>query len=476
MLQSLLSSLLTLFYVTEEGAIDFQSLMKYYSYFFIFMIMGSGANWVFPTALSQEIPYLEEVLPEKLCIATYMNATTNLGLVSMLCYLYIHSYIMPIPYYYSVPSLLIVSAVGSYLSAGIYSITTDGFSLSLYFCCAIGGSVGALSSVIMNPFMTTYRNNFISAARSGGSAYILLCAIVSIAQNPGASDMRFSVTTYMTIFGVLLSLPICAYQFVIHYKLGLRESVPEQNPKPGSVELLEGEKLGLNPLHKSLEGMESNNTVDSSEVSQLVIHPKNINDDVIQRILNGFMDKISSYLVPNKWHENMPWLRRTVPYMLTVGWVNFNTWGMVTALLPFAMSNVSQGSGSNNLAIAYEAGAVLLVLGDLSTTVFQMRFYQGLTTFSAFCITIYLASANLSGFHTPAAAPLLIIIFAVERFIEAHLVTSAYRAIATDFAIEHRQAASRAVGISDQMSTTLGAVISTVLVTLLYSCTQPTDD
>jgi len=228
--------------------------------------------------------------------------------------------------------------------------------------------VGALSSVIMNPFMTAYRNNFISAARSGGSAYILLCAIVSVAQNPGASNMRFSVATYMTIFGVLLSLPICAYQVVVHYKLGLRENAQissEQSPKTCSVELFGGEKKDLNPLHKPFEGMESNSIVESTELSSLVVQPNNRNDDIIQMVLNDFMEKLSVHLVPAKWHESMPWLRRTVPYMLTVGWVNFNTWGMVTALLPFAMSNVSQGSGSNNLAIAYETGAVLLVLGIL---------------------------------------------------------------------------------------------------------------
>lgn len=107
---------------------------------------------------------------------------------------------------------------------------------------------------------------------------------------------------------------------------------------------------------------------------------------------------------------------------------------------------------------------------------FKMRIYIGLIIFTAFCLTIYLASTNMPGFKSQSAPIILIIIFSIERFIEAHLVTSTYRAIATDFDIKDRQPASRAVGMCDQASTTLGAVISTVLVTALYSCSQPTDD
>ena len=114
--------------------------------------------------------------------------------------------------------------------------------------------------------------------------------------------------------------------------------------------------------------------------------------------------------------------------------------------------------------------------GDLSTAFFKMRIYIGLTIFTSFCFTIYLASTNMSGFHTPSSPVIVIIIFSIERFIEAHLVTSTYRAIATEFDLKDRQPASRAVGMCDQASTTLGAVISTVLVTALYSCNQPTDD
>jgi hypothetical protein len=47
--------------------------------FLLFALMGSGANWVLPSCLSQQIPVFERTLPEGLCIATFMNAATNAG-------------------------------------------------------------------------------------------------------------------------------------------------------------------------------------------------------------------------------------------------------------------------------------------------------------------------------------------------------------------------------------------------------------
>ena len=260
----------------------------------------------------------------------------------------------------------------------------------------------------MNPFMTAYKNNFITAARAGGSAYILLCALISVAQNPGSTDMRFSVATYMIIFGCLLSLPILAYKYIMDKNLGLRknpasgdtekiftavdrekaESLSEVSDPKANMSILEP---GVNPLHEERKemmpapeiqeggssthtsliagsasaGLENPNTSRNRYRSTFKIFGWKLYSGIVNDTVNDFMATISVVLVKDKWHEEMPWLRKTVPYMLTVGWVNFNTWGMVTALLPFAMSNISSNSGSGNLAIAYEVAAVLLVLGYL---------------------------------------------------------------------------------------------------------------
>jgi hypothetical protein len=194
---------------------------------------------------------------------------------------------------------------------------------------------------------------------------------------------------------------------------------------------------------------------------------------------------VERYCLPRDLKENHPWYVRTLPYCAVVGFVNMNTWGMGTALAPFAFNNavapmssslaVEAGSGAGSsgtahLALAYEFGAIMLVLGDLSTTLFHIPFALGLVVFAMCMSTVYLAAADLPIFHTDYAAPILVMAFSMARFFEAHLVTSAYRIISTDLPLEERETAARAVGTADQFSTTFGTVISTIMVSQYATC------
>jgi hypothetical protein len=167
--------------------------------------------------------------------------------------------------------------------------------------------------------------------------------------------------------------------------------------------------------------------------------------------------------------EKLPWAQYLIPYILTVSIVNFNTWGLMTAILPFSMDrSSSSGNGSFNLAIANQVSAFLLFFGDLSTAKFSIPISYGLTVFLVFSITVYMAaiSSNEDTFNNDAAGPILITIFCISRFIEANLITSIYRIIAIKFPPDLREEASRSLGFTDQISTTTGAIISTLVVSL----------
>ena len=356
--------------------------------FILFMVLGAGANWVYPTALSQQIPYLEGTVPEKLCIATYMNMSTNFGLVAIFIYLYIHEYVYKVPFKYSIPSLLCGTVFGCFFAAFSYRATYRGASYMLYIACALGGSVGALSQVVMNPFMTSYKNIYISASRSGGSFFILLSAAVAAVQGPGGA-MRFSMATFMCLFGTILTLPLFAYHIVTTRNIGLRELEPELDKAAERDTDTEIEKPSISAMVNDTVEIR----VEGEMATVTLVSPIAEKSDVVDhRILDGteydkdpifdmqfkydksiklgwnrwcncdaWMEWLSIQLISNEMNEKRPWLRRTLPYMLAVGWVDFNTWGMLTALAPFAMASVGHGDGSANLAIAYEVGALCSV-------------------------------------------------------------------------------------------------------------------
>jgi hypothetical protein len=94
--------------------------------------------------------------------------------------------------------------------------------------------------------------------------------------------------------------------------------------------------------------------------------------------------------------------------------------------LPFAIASTSPGDddGSSNLAIAYEIGSFCLVSGDLTTTLFQLPYRYAVTVYTVSALVIYVAAFNLPGFYSSAAAPFIVILYAVTQYIEAHILTS----------------------------------------------------
>lgn len=115
--------------------------IDYYT-FFLFLLVGSGCNWVLPSALFQQIPYFEQHSPQGVCISTYMNASVNIGVLFVLIYifLYVKYGLNSLPYSKFIPGLLISSCCGTFFCGFTYQITIDNFSFFIFLCCAIGGN------------------------------------------------------------------------------------------------------------------------------------------------------------------------------------------------------------------------------------------------------------------------------------------------------------------------------------------------
>lgn len=311
--------------------------------------------------------------------------------------------------------------------------------------------MGSFSAIIANPFMTQFEARYISAARSGASGAFCFCGLLGLIQSPG-KDPLFSPRVFILIFSGIFVLPYLAYRKIIQDKLGLRE--PKREEEEEDVDTNSVEITSLNRLNAPSESLEGS-------------------------AIDGFpgKEKVATIDTPFIHIWNRPWFKFTLPYALSVGWVNFNTWGMLSAVTPFAMNHAAVNvSEYLLLALAYEFGSFALVLGDLSTMHFKMPFNVGLILFTVFSFTIYLAALNVEGFHTPASGPILVVIFSLGRFIEAHIVTSCFRAIANNLPPDQREDASRTLGLVDQLATVLGVLVSTILVTQLVDCSESDDE
>jgi len=302
----------------------------------------------------------------------------------------------------------------------------------------------------------------------------------------------------MVCFGVYFMLPIAAYVVITKSNIGSKEKMtakaaPLQSSDAGLEipSLVEAgntnspksyaDQVVSNPLiRQEAIGTAGDGVVETTD-SEIGLRNTSKTTSWVSAafhdcFVSGFLCK---YVVPRASLLKHPWLANVLPYMMTIAWINFNTWGMLSAVYPFAVeystisrsgSEVSQSS-AENLSIALQVAAVCLVAGDFSTTKLRLPFDVCLTVFTFLVFVIYLAASDLVPglFQTSAAAPLIIAIFCFGRFLEAHMVTTTYR-VAGLYPLEQREDVSQAIGAADQFFTVLGAVFSTVLVSQITKC------
>lgn len=526
-----------------------------------------------------------------------MNASTNLGVISAALYFLYIRFIGPIPHIVAVPVILASSAIAAYLVSAVHATTLHGTSVSLFLCCAIGGSAGALASVVMNPFLTKYKDDLITASRSGGSMCIVLTAVLAAVQSPGSSTPRFSPTYYLLIVAIILSFPIFAFVHIIRYNIGLRsvdvagslsrdpsiveddstlliahgrdrglsrrllsDSSNEEGEGDGSSQSKGGscsidntrengyDRISGSVTHDNCNGDELRFQINSplhTNEQNIIIGPVSTNDvceankiigvmdaspetDVVDfgnrdrlknryedgyddedrnrnRDKNGhvhthghgsgtttaqrhnasssfeqFLSQLMALFISNP----SPWMHQVAPLCAVIGFVNMNTWGILTAVAPFAFKNVgsSSGSGSNDgamlLGYAYEFAAICLMFGDLSTAILHLPTRWAILFFTVLTSAVYVAAlpSSASAFSDSSSTlsivgpSFLILSYSLGRFFEAHIVTSTYRKIASEFHPSHRESAARVVGAMDMISTTMGSITSSILIATYASC------
>jgi hypothetical protein len=186
---------------------------------------------------------------------------------------------------------------------------------------------------------------------------------------------------------------------------------------------------------------------------------------------NGWEHRVCTAMmaqIPSVFDKNSPlWLPFILPYIISVAFVDFNTWGLLSSLVPFSFAETSKFGGSLYLAIAYEAGAVALVLGDLSTIYIKIPFYLAIPLFAMCAGLLYLAAG---GVFSQTAAPGMVFVFCICRFLEAHIITTVYRVIASQIKPEYKETAARTLGVVDQIIQTCGTILSVSLVSQYGNC------
>ena len=193
----------------------------------LFGLLGIGTNYLVPVALFLQVPLMQNVLPEGIRLASSMNVAVNTPIIISVFYVAYRS--RPKAFRKPKPSnvlqgtaslrrdaLIVALLLGNVLaaliaSAGWHAVTDGGVSLALFLACAIAGTVGSMSAVVLMPWISRHSASLIPAVNTGGAASMLLLALIDAAEGPGEAHPRFGASSFFGICAAISVVPLLAY-------------------------------------------------------------------------------------------------------------------------------------------------------------------------------------------------------------------------------------------------------------------------
>lgn len=473
--------------------------------FLAFMLMGAGANWIAIAAISQQTSYFINSSPQGLCVGSFMNLSNNAGFLMVVAYFFITRRIAPISHVISAPIVFLTGAGSVFLAIG-YEIEINNISILLYLSCFFAGAVGAVGAVILPQFLAGFQDDLITAGCAGGNFGIVISAIVGIIQSPGGAD-RFSASIYLMIFGILLITPLFPFYWIVTNKIGLRDSPPltkedveieetttsnpissnhqptvfevETRPSEGNdrqsekatnrdsinllIDQLEiNDPIALPPMHNSQLMLLSSHYIAANRLTFVANDDNRLSSSLPERIA----EKILLLIFKNISKEDLQWMKKALPYALALGLCDFCVFGIGNSSAPFSFNNIAGTSSGVFLSISIEVGSILLFIGDITTSWFRLPMWFTLPIM--FIITLI---DILTAFNIIYLSPYALVVFCgMNSFIEAHILTTVYRCVATEFPQSCNQKVARLIGFTDGFLNTLGAILSFLVVISLAPC------
>jgi hypothetical protein len=289
-----------------------------------------------------------------------MNLAFNASVVVALIYYLVDKYLIKIPNTIAVFAVMIIAGVTCFITAFYYDYTIADKSIVLYIASFISGTVGNLTYQVLYIFLIKYELNYLIAARTGSDFITVVVSVISIVQNPGSlHHVTFSPRIYFLAMGTyFLLIPTVSLSIILYYNIGLDES--------NQIEITDIE--GENEIVKLVDDFPGS--------------PHKENDDSSTNQRNDFVRiynieaGVASCKASSLTYDH-------ILLIAAVVWVDFNTWGLITTFIPFALANTSTvKEQSVNLAYALQFSNVALVLGDLSFYVYQMPLWINVILFT----------------------------------------------------------------------------------------------
>ena len=154
---------------------------------------------------------------------------------------------------------------------------------------------------------------------------------------------------------------------------------------------------------------------------------------------------------------------------MAVCWLDFNNWGLIQAMYPFAFDNNTNSMEEASILQSYanEFSSPAVVLGGCSTYLYRLPVALCIFVFTGLIMTIYL-SAFYPWFM--GNAWVLVMFACLCTFMTAHIQTLVFNIISEEFPVHLRIESVKWVGLTSVLAVFLGGLVSIFITEYYFHC------
>ena len=414
----------------------------------LFVQFAAGPSWVFCNALYLEVPYLQQHQPEELCLASWMSVALLFSTVVVWMFYLYDLYICRLDLDVSVTMTLVAVPMLCLIASFYVERTIDGRSWPLLILAFLSGVVGTFQYQTLFPLLTRYLEEYTIISRSAGDIMSLFVSFFVFYQNPGSRDIKFGTGIFFFWLAIyFLVFPTTCYAYIYFNNVGLKDedqlNKTERKTVGGTVdeEAKDGEKAGL--LMEG-ESVEEEGQVSASERG------------------GGDIDKVMGA-------DERDFDAELMIYTLCSCWLDFNNWGLIQSLYPFAFSNNTYSLEESSIYQSYtnNIGSLAVLLGGLSAYFIRIPLHFTMSVFTIMLFVIYIAAyiPFLKG-----EAWVLVLFADLCMFITIHVQCVIFNIISEEFPASRRVDDVKWIGISTSFAVVAGSILGIIITEFFFHC------
>lgn len=411
-----------------------------------FTVVGLGQGWLATDALFQQVPHLQQRLPEKAALAAFLGGALTAGSMCSLCAVALLT-VLRVRTSRLVEDASVAASIGATLlclacaSLGWPLTSADGSrSSALLALGAASGAIGALRMAINMPWHLRYDPRLISANLLGGTIAAALVAALAAFQGPGG-ESKFGPGAFFGLCALLTLPSACALGAIRYWDLGLLAPPRAQPRRAPSLHEFRG--LDRPPLPAGLPTRAAAGA--AAPASRAARGPLPV------------------------------WLCRVLGLGGSYALAQSLIWGVTPGVLPYAAAHAAGGgralglTAHELLALSLQASFFGLFAGAAGALLLEPPTRLGAAlALATLCSAVPLGLALDGGGSAagPGAALALVCSVTLARALEGFVVPAIFRAVGSDEACgEARVGVQRALVICERLATMGGSVGTLWLVT-----------